>query len=75
MPRTDIRQNADGTITCIYGRNRSTFTPLDHWTHDEILEHCKWELVGLGASLAPAPPLTINPRSVTMPPNDREETQ
>jgi len=53
LPYTNIKQNADGTITCFYGKRRGTITPQEWWTEEETFERCKWELVSLGLSLAP----------------------
>lgn len=46
-----IRENADGTLTCRYGKHKASFKPEPWMTEQEILDRVKWELVSCGASL------------------------
>lgn len=50
----DLRRNADGTITAIYGSDRSTFTVEPWYTEAEIYDHAKWEFIMLGVDISHA---------------------
>lgn len=47
----DLRRNADGTVTAVYGTDRTTFTVEPWYSEVEVYDHAKWAFISLGVDI------------------------
>lgn len=49
--KIDLRRNADGTITAIYGTDKASFMDEPWYTDEDRQERAKWEFIQLGVAI------------------------